>query len=130
MVELKESEKPPVDSSSASDKVSPSDRKDPKDHKDPKDIEMAEPASTGPFGVSAKQLQKLVDPKSKELLDSMGGLDALCKALHVDPQIGLKTDESFGLPEEAALAAQADAMDTTKAPWWKRVSGMEVTCVL
>ncbi|KAI3661475.1 hypothetical protein MP638_007205 [Amoeboaphelidium occidentale] len=49
-----------------------------------------------PFGFKAADLVDMFDPKNKDALDALGGLNAILKGLKVDPEVGLKKDESFG----------------------------------
>jgi hypothetical protein len=49
-----------------------------------------------PFGLTADQLTKLVDPKNPGLLKQLGGPTKICSALRVDPKVGLRTDERLG----------------------------------
>lgn len=41
------------------------------------------------FGVTAEDLMRLVDPKNPDLLQQLGGVDGVCRALSVDPHVGL-----------------------------------------
>lgn len=45
------------------------------------------------FGVTPEDLAPLFDPKNKELLEQLGGTQALAKKLRVDPSVGLSSDE-------------------------------------
>ena len=47
----------------------------------------------GSFGVSPEELQHLVDPKSPDLLERMGGTEQLARKLRVDVGVGLSADE-------------------------------------
>ncbi|KAG2226932.1 hypothetical protein INT45_010211 [Circinella minor] len=47
----------------------------------------------GSFGVSAEELQHLVDPKSPDLLERLGGTEQLARKLRVDVRVGLSADE-------------------------------------
>jgi Ca2+-transporting ATPase len=62
------------------------------------------------FPIPIVQFQKLVDPKSKRTLESMGGLDRLYEALRSDPTAGLSVDERFQTQlEEQTLVTQPAA---------------------
>ena len=48
-----------------------------------------------PFSVTPIQLCEIIDSKSASLLADLGGTRGICKALHIDPTMGLRPDESF-----------------------------------
>ncbi|KAJ2726235.1 plasma membrane calcium [Coemansia sp. Benny D115] len=50
----------------------------------------------GPFGVTPEQLTSMLDPKDPDSLRELGGSSEVCKALLVDPKIGLKQREQIG----------------------------------
>ncbi|KAJ1824240.1 plasma membrane calcium, partial [Coemansia sp. RSA 2599] len=55
--------------------------------------------STGgnsPFGVTPQQLTHMLDPKDPDSLRELGGPESVCKALMVDPKVGLKQREQIG----------------------------------
>ncbi|KAJ1877744.1 hypothetical protein LPJ71_011163, partial [Coemansia sp. S17] len=52
--------------------------------------------SNNPFGVDPEQLTDMLDPKDPEKLLDLGGPDQICKALLVDPKVGLKQREQVG----------------------------------
>jgi Ca2+-transporting ATPase len=49
--------------------------------------------SEGHFGISAKELGELIDPKNFDLLKKMGGVKSICKKIQVDTSVGLSADE-------------------------------------
>ncbi|RUS23580.1 E1-E2 ATPase-domain-containing protein [Jimgerdemannia flammicorona] len=49
--------------------------------------------SDGPFKIDPNELGKLVDPKSQEQLEKLGGVKRICELLRVDPTTGLSPDE-------------------------------------
>lgn len=59
--------------------------------------DVVDPKTFAPFSFSIKQMQDLVDPKNPELLASLGGIDGICKGLHVNPEVGLHLED---LPTE------------------------------
>ncbi|PIA13438.1 calcium-translocating P-type ATPase [Coemansia reversa NRRL 1564] len=50
----------------------------------------------GDFGVTAEQLTAMLDPKDPGMLEELGGPDQICKALQVDPKVGLRQREQIG----------------------------------
>ncbi|KAJ2569145.1 plasma membrane calcium, partial [Coemansia sp. RSA 1836] len=52
--------------------------------------------SGNPFGVEPEQLTDMLDPKDVDKLLDLGGSDQICKALLVDPKVGLKQREQVG----------------------------------
>ncbi|KAJ2642821.1 plasma membrane calcium [Coemansia sp. RSA 1694] len=52
--------------------------------------------SGNPFGVEPEQLTDMLDPKDVDKLLDLGGPDQICKALLVDPKVGLKQREQVG----------------------------------
>jgi Ca2+-transporting ATPase len=53
-----------------------------------------EQSDIAPFAFTVAQLQKLIDPKDLEHLNNLGGVDALCRGLLVNPTTGLHPAES------------------------------------
>ncbi|PVV01304.1 hypothetical protein BB560_004280 [Smittium megazygosporum] len=51
-----------------------------------------------PFPLSPKLLVEMIDTKDSEALKRIGGTEGLCKALRVDPSVGLSQGESFTSP--------------------------------
>ncbi|KAI8138052.1 PMCA-type calcium-translocating P-type ATPase [Fennellomyces sp. T-0311] len=47
------------------------------------------------FALAPQQLCEIIDSKNTSLLADLGGTRGICKALHVDPTMGLRPDESF-----------------------------------
>jgi Ca2+-transporting ATPase len=58
----------------------------------------------GSFELSPDDLGALIDPKNNELLKKMGGVEAICKKLKVDPASGLGADEGASSSSEEAFA--------------------------
>ncbi|KAJ2604729.1 plasma membrane calcium [Coemansia sp. RSA 1722] len=53
-------------------------------------------SGSSPFGVTPQQLTQMLDPKDPDSLRELGGPDSICKALMVDPKVGLKQREQIG----------------------------------
>ncbi|KAJ2856932.1 plasma membrane calcium, partial [Coemansia asiatica] len=53
-------------------------------------------SNNSPFGVTPQQLTHMLDPKDPNSLRELGGPDSICKALMVDPKVGLKQREQIG----------------------------------
>ncbi|KAJ2776821.1 plasma membrane calcium [Coemansia interrupta] len=51
---------------------------------------------SSPFGVTPQRLTHMLDPKDPDSLRELGGPEAICKALMVDPKVGLKQREQIG----------------------------------
>ncbi|KAF9114743.1 hypothetical protein BGX27_009967 [Mortierella sp. AM989] len=49
------------------------------------------PTNNGPFGLNPEQCMQLIDPKSTDVLKSLGGIEGVIAALHTDPTKGLST---------------------------------------
>ncbi|KAJ9076265.1 plasma membrane calcium [Entomophthora muscae] len=49
--------------------------------------------TSNPFSLDAQTLADLIDPKSPEKLQELGGVEGILKALKVDAKIGLSGDE-------------------------------------
>lgn len=45
------------------------------------------------FDIKVDDISQLFDPKSDEQLQKLGGVDAICKKLKVDPSFGLSADQ-------------------------------------
>lgn len=61
-------------------------------------------SSHGSFGMSAQELSDLIDPKNFDLLKKVGGVDAICKKIKVDPSVGLSADEGASNSSESAFS--------------------------
>lgn len=61
-------------------------------------------SSDGQFGMSAEELSDLIDPKNFDLLKKVGGVDAICKKIKVDPSVGLSADEGSSNSSESAFS--------------------------
>ncbi|KAI9321217.1 PMCA-type calcium-translocating P-type ATPase [Dichotomocladium elegans] len=60
--------------------------------------------NNGAFDVSIEELQKLVDPKSPDLLKKLGGCEGLAKKLRVNTSSGLSMDEGRERSTDAPFA--------------------------
>lgn len=51
-------------------------------------------SSSDGFTMSVEDLAPLTDPTDPTLPSQLGGIEAICKALKVDPKVGLRSDEA------------------------------------
>ncbi|OLL25886.1 Calcium-transporting ATPase 2 [Neolecta irregularis DAH-3] len=58
-------------------------------------LETDDTNPSSPFAFTPKQLTKLTDPKSTEVLRIMGGVEGLCLGLRTDRKAGLSIDELY-----------------------------------
>lgn len=54
------------------------------------------PTISNVFTITVNDLAPLTDPTNPTLPRDLGGIDQICKALKVDPKLGLNSDEAFG----------------------------------
>ncbi|KAF9910365.1 hypothetical protein BX616_010882 [Lobosporangium transversale] len=86
------------------------------------------PTSTE-FGLTVQDLAPLTDPTNPTLPSQMGGIQEICKALKVDPNVGLHSDEapesSLGKSNELKFAARSKAFGRNILPAVKSTTFFE-----
>lgn len=65
-------------------------------HNESADREESSSSSSGGFSLTVDDLAPLTDPTNPTSPSELGGIDGICKALKVDPKVGLRTDEASG----------------------------------
>ncbi|KAG0061464.1 hypothetical protein BGZ89_011419 [Linnemannia elongata] len=63
--------------------------------------------SNNVFTITVNDLAPLTDPTNPTLPRDLGGIDQICKALKVDPKLGLNSDEAFG-PSSSSVHGKSD----------------------
>ncbi|KAF8930158.1 hypothetical protein BGZ58_008427, partial [Dissophora ornata] len=70
-------------------------------------------ASAGGFTMTVEDLAPLTDPTNPTLPREMGGIEKICRALMVDPKVGLHSDEagvhSIGHSDHQKFTARSKA---------------------
>ncbi|KAF9928668.1 hypothetical protein FBU30_002189 [Linnemannia zychae] len=82
------------------------------------------------FSITVEDLAPLTDPTDPMLPSQLGGISQICKALKVDPKVGLHSDEvlgdsaelSFGKSEQQKFAARSEAFGCNVLPTVKSAS--------
>ncbi|KAJ1999159.1 plasma membrane calcium [Coemansia thaxteri] len=72
-------------------------------------------SSVSYFGVEASQLTDMLDPKDVNKLQALGGAEQICKALLVDPKVGLRQREQVGPSGAQQGEAEAEAFQSRRA---------------
>ncbi|KAF9430080.1 hypothetical protein BGZ76_000979 [Entomortierella beljakovae] len=89
-------------------------------------------ATAGGFTLTVEDLAPLTDPTNPKLPKDLGGLDAICKALKVDPKVGLCNDEadefSIGHSNQPKFAARSNAFGTNILPTYHSTTFFQLIC--
>ncbi|KAG0027855.1 hypothetical protein BGZ82_008735, partial [Podila clonocystis] len=76
--------------------------------------------SSSGFAFTVEDLAPLTDPTNPKLPSELGGIDKICQSLHVDPKVGLHSDEaeehSVGKSGGAKFAARSRAFGRNILP--------------
>ncbi|KAG0321173.1 hypothetical protein BGZ99_004074 [Dissophora globulifera] len=82
------------------------------------------------FGLTVDELAPLTDPTDPKLPREMGGIDRICKALKVDPNVGLHSDEvdedSLGHADQPKFMARSAAYGSNVLPAAKSATFLEL----
>ncbi|KAF9358659.1 hypothetical protein BGX26_001224 [Mortierella sp. AD094] len=89
-------------------------------------------ANAGGFTLTVHDLAELTDPTNPKLPRQLGGIKAICKALKVDPKVGLHSDEaeasSVGNSDQSKFAARSKAFGRNILPPAKSASFFDLVC--
>ncbi|KAI8388871.1 PMCA-type calcium-translocating P-type ATPase [Radiomyces spectabilis] len=78
------------------------------------------------FDISTHDLTQLVDPKNPDLLKKLGGVQAICKKLRVDPKSGLSADEGASRSDESPFKDREQAFGRNVLPEAKSKSFLQL----
>lgn len=82
-------------------------------HEDEDEENTENQAEADAFGVTVSHMMDLMDPKNPSLLLHLGGPDAICSALHVNPQHGLDSDDKDDLNRRRRVFGRNDLPQQT-----------------